>query len=326
MKNHYLLKILSIKKALIIIFSLIIVLSVSILITSEVILKQPDNVQQSIADKFNKIKIQLEFKGITKTVKEITKDYSKLFDGFSNIIITDDSGKILYKVNDGYVSEKNKFSVITNPWQKNGNATCTDVAFVIDSKNAIKYPVQLDIARNMNKLKAESSKNVLSKVLFPKQKDSDDALKDSEITNSDGSEYINSTDTNIIMNYEYVASKGYNLYSLYDSEHQYNNYYIFTNNLKKVRHWLMIVTLLCLIPFWILLPLWVFKDAHKQHLNASKWTIITFFINIFGLGIYIIFRNKNAKYLASDNSAKDGCVLCPYCGEKINMDTTGKHK
>jgi len=324
MNNRYLLKIYNIKKVLIILFSLIIVLSVSILITTEVILRQPDNVQQSITDRFNKIKIQLEFKGINNTVKEMTEDYSKLFDGFSNIIITDDSGKILYKVNDGYVSEKNIFLAITNPWQTNVKGT--NVAYVIDSKNSIKYSVQLDIARNMNKLKANSSKNVLAKVLFPKVKDSDDVLGDSEITNSDGSDYINSTDTNIIMNYEYVASKGYNLYSLYDSEHQYNNYYIFTNNLNVTRQWLIIVTLFCLIAFWILLPLWVFKDARKQHFNESKWTIITAFINIFGLGLYLIFRTKNVKYLASVNSAKDGCVLCPYCGEKINMDVAAKHK
>ena len=324
MNSHYFFKIASIKKTLLILFSLIIVLSVSILITTEVILRQPDNVQQSIADRFNKIKIQLEFKGINNTVKEMTEDYSKLFDGFSNIIITDDSGKILYKVNDGYVSEKNIFLAITNPWQTNVKGT--NVAYVIDSKNSIKYSVQLDIARNMNKLKANSSKNVLSKVLFPKVKDSDDVLGDSEITNSDGSDYINSTDTSIIMNYEYVASKGYNLYSLYDSEHQYNNYYIFTNNLNVTRQWLIIVTLFCLIPFWILLPLWVFKDARKQHLNASKWTIITAFINIFGLGLYLIFRTKNVKYLASVNSAKDGCVLCPHCGKKINMDVAAKHK
>lgn len=330
MNNHYFLRISNIKKMLIILFSLIIVLSASILITTEVILRQPDNVQQSIADRFNKIKIQLEFKGITNTVKEMTQDYSKLFDGFSNIIITDDSGKILYKVNNGYISDKNEFLVITNPWQTGGSVTSTgtgtDVAYVIDSKNSIKYSVQLDIARNMNKIKASSSKNVLSKILFPKVKDSDDVLGDSEITNSDGSDYINSTDTNIIMNYEYVASKGYNLYSLYDSEHQYNNYYIFTNNLNTARHWLIIITLICLIPFWIILPLWVFKDARKHHLNAHKWTIITAFINIFGLGLYLIFRTKNSKYRARNSSDKDGWVLCPYCGKKINVDTTAKHK
>ncbi len=291
-KNSFF-KISNLKKILVMLFSLLIVLSVSILIITEVINSQPDNVQTSIDNKFNKIKIQLEFNGLTKTVKEMTKDYSKLFDGFSNIIITNDNGKILYKVNNGYISEKNNFSVIINPWKTTEDIN--DIAYLLDSKDNIKYSAQLDISRNTNKLKAESSKNVLSKVLFPKKVDSDDSLGTKEITNSDGSSYVNPSDTNIIINYEYIASKGYNLYSLYDSDHQYNSYYIFTNLLTKVRLCLIIPASVLLILFWILLSLWVFKDAQKRHLNAPKWAILTFFINVFGLGIYFIFRPKSLK-------------------------------
>lgn len=314
----------NLKKTLLILFSVLIVLCISLLITTEVKKSQPDNLQQSVDDRFNKIKVQLEFKGLTQTVKEMTGDYTKLFDGFSNVIITDDSGKILYNVNDGYISEKNKFLVLIDPWQANGYGS--NIAYLIDSKNTIKYSTQLDILLNMNKLKEQSAKNPLSKVLFLETQESDDYLGDKEITNSEGSTYVISSETKIIMNYSYIASKGLNLYSLYDSEHQYNNYYIFTNYLNAIRHTLMIFIFVFLILFWILLPLWVFKDARKQYLNASKWTIITLLTSILGFDLYMIFRPKNVKCIFCNRVIETNWIMCPYCGKKINTSKTIEHK
>jgi len=293
MIQHSFLKISNLKKIILLLFSFLIILSVSILITTDLIRSRPDNIQQSIADRFNKIKVQLEFKGLTETVKEMTEDYSKLFDGYSNIIITDDNGKILYNVNNGYISEKNKFSVLIDPWQANGYGS--NIAYLIDSKNNIKYSTQLDILLNTNKLKEQSSKNVLSKSLFTEKQDSDDLLGDKEITNTDGSSYVISSDTKIIMNYGYVASKGLNLYSLYDSSHQYNNYYVFSNNLKIVRQWLIVLA-------------------------------IAFLISILALGVYIIFRSKNIKCLYCNKAVKDDWILCPYCGKKIDKHEVVEHK
>lgn len=324
MIEHSIFKLSNIRKLLVVFFSLIIILSVAIVINTEIIKLQPKNVQQSITDRFNKIKDQLEFNGITKTVIEMTEGYSKLFDGFSNIIITDDYGKILYKVNSGYISEGNKFSILIDPWLANGFGS--DIAYLIDSKNKIKYSAQLDIGNNMNKLKEQSSKNTLSKVLFPKLQDSDDYLGDRELTNDDGSSYVVSQDTKIIMNYEYVASKGLNLYSLYDSDHQYHNYYIFTNYIKIVRHWLTVFIFVFIFLFWGLLPLWVFKDARKHHYSARKWATITLLINILGLGVYLIFRPKNEKCQSCNKTVEVDWILCPYCGNKINAVTATLHK
>jgi hypothetical protein len=39
-------------------------------------------------------------------VKKISEDYSKEYDGYSNLIITNEKGDILYQVNSGYISEK----------------------------------------------------------------------------------------------------------------------------------------------------------------------------------------------------------------------------
>jgi len=121
------------------------------------------------------------------------------------------------------------------------------------------------------------------------------------------------------MNYEYIASKGLNLYSLYDTEHQYNNYYVFTNILKAVNHWLMIFTLALIIIFWILLPLWVFKDARKGHLNATKWTIVALLANAFGLGIYLILRPKRERCSSCNKEVEDDWIVCPYCEKKIKI-------
>jgi hypothetical protein len=323
MKNSFF-KISNLKNILLVLFSLLIVLSVSILITTEVIKLYPKSIQQSIADRFNKIKVQLEFSGFTSKVKEMTEDYPRLFDGFNNVIITDDNGKILYSVNDGYISEKNKFLVIIDPWKANefGN----NIAYLIDSKNNIKYSTQLEIYLNLNKLKEQSSKNPLSKALFSKTQDMDDYIGYKEKANSEGSSYVISSETNIIMNYEYIASKGLNLYSIYDSNYQYHNYYTFTNFLKIVRRCLIIFTIVLLTLFCALLTLWVFKDAKKRNLNAARWAIITFIANIFGLGIYLIFRPKNIKCVACNNTIEDNWILCPHCGEKVNIHMLAQHK
>ena len=311
-------KSLNLKKILLLLFSLLLLLSISILITTEVINSHSDSIQQSVADEFNKLKIQLEFKGLTNSIKEMTKDYSEMFDGYTNIIITDDNANILYNTNSGYISEKSKFSVLVDPWQANEYGS--DIAYLIDNKNNIKYSTQLDISQNMNKIKELSSKNPLSKGLFSNTQDIDDKIGDKEIINADGTSYVNSSETKIIMNYEYIASKGLNLYSLYDSDHQYSNYYIFTNSLSTLLHWLIIFGAIFLFIFWILLPLWIFKDAKKHHSKARIWTIITFVLNILGLGIYLIFRSKNKKCIACNKELEDNWIICPYCKNEIDIN------
>ena len=157
-------------------------------------------------------------------------------------------------------------------------------------------------------------------------KQCDDYLGDKVINNSDGSSYIISSETKIVMDYEHIASKGLYLYSLYDSEHQYNNYYLFTNSLNTLRHWLIIFTIIFLIFSWILLPLWVFKDAQKQLLSPPFWVIITIVLNVIGLGIYMLFKPKKCiNCIDCKKALMNDWILCPYCGKEIGTDTQVDH-
>lgn len=311
-------QIVNLKKTLLLLFSLFIVLAVSVLITTEIINSQPDSVQQSIAEKFNQIKNQLEFNGLTNSLKELTEDYTKLFDGFSNIIITDNKGNILFKVNSGYISEKDKFFVLIDPWDANGYDS--NIAYLIDSKNTIKYSAQLDIALNTSSLKEQSSLDPISKELYSDTQDAFDTFGNRQVTNGDGTTYTVSPETNMVLNYEYIASKGLNLYSVYDSEHQYNNYYLVANSIRYSRHWLIIAALAVLFLFWVLLPAWVFNDARRRRLKASFWTLMTFFLSIPGLGIYLIFRPGYFRCGVCKKVLDNGWILCPYCGEKVHTD------
>lgn len=254
----------NLKKTLILLFTVLMVLAITVLILSEIITLQPDSVQKSITDKFNKIEGQLEFNGLTDTVKAMTKDYSELFDGFSNMIISDDAGNILFQINRGYISEKNKFLVLVDPWSTNGN----NIVYLIDSKNNVKYPAKMDISLNLNKLKEQSAKNPLADVLFLQPIDTDDLFGDKTIKNDDGSSFLMSSESKIIMNYAYIASKQLNLYSLYDSDHQYNNYFLFANALTNAKHWLLLLAVILLMPFCILSSVWIFKNIKKR--NYSK--------------------------------------------------------
>ncbi|HEX2945205.1 MAG TPA: hypothetical protein VHT96_04545 [Clostridia bacterium] len=308
-----------IKKMLICIYSSIFILALSILITAEVINSHPDTVQQAIDDQFNEIKSQLEFDGLTGTVKKISENYSKEYDGYSNLIITNEKGDILYKINSGYVSEKNRFLVLVDPWQASGYGS--DIAYLIDSNNSIRYLAQIDSSHNINRLKEDSSRNSLSTVLFPRIQDTDDYLGNKVINNSDGSSYILSIETKIVMKYEYIASKGLYLYALHDSEHEYNNYYLFTDSINTLRHWLIIFTIIFLAISWILLPLWVFKDVQKQHLNAPLWIMITILLNVVGLCIYILFKTKNNRNSIDCKKAPvNERIMCPHCGKEIEIE------
>jgi hypothetical protein len=311
------------KKILRFLFLIISILAISILITTEIINLQPDSVQQTIEEKFNQIKNQLEFKGIDSSVKDLTEDYTKLFDGYSNIIITDDKENILYKANEGYITDKNSFHVLVDPWEVNGYGS--SIAYLIDGNNNVKYSAQLDIAQNMSNLKQISAENPLAEMLYTKTQEAYDSFGDKQITNKDGTTYIISAEANNIMNYEYIASKSFNLYSIYDSEHQYNNYFIFTNSINSIRHWFIIAVLIALGFFWLLLPLWVYKDTRSYSLNTLLWTLIVFVLNLPGFGIYMLLRPRYTKCTYCKKTLENDWIVCPYCGGIVHNHPHAKN-
>lgn len=303
------------KKILIVLFAIIIILGGAFFVNNDIIKKQPESIQQAIVDKFNKIKVELEYNGLTASIEEMTKDYSDKFDGYSNIIITDDDSNILYNTNGAYISEKNQFRLLVDPWGSDGYGN--DTAYLIDSQNNVKYTAHLDICVNPKKLKEESAQNKIAKELFPKNPDDDDF--GSRDAKGDSSE------TRIIINYEYVASKGLNLFSLYDSEHQYDKYYQLENSLRDMSHRLLIATSVFGAIFWILLPIWIFVDAREKYLKAAFWTIVAFALNILGLGLYLMLRPRFIKCRLCGKKLNTDWIVCPYCGDKPDFEETNEN-
>lgn len=88
---------------------------------------------------------------------------------------------------------------------------------------------------------------------------------------------------------------------------------------------------LCLIPFalfilWIVLAIWVYKDAEKRDSSGVLWLIIVLFIGIIGLIIWLIVRppigGKKEKSIERrcPNCGRvipDDARVCPYCSKKF---------
>jgi membrane protease YdiL (CAAX protease family) len=69
---------------------------------------------------------------------------------------------------------------------------------------------------------------------------------------------------------------------------------------------------------WLVLAIWVYKDAEKRGMSGILWALIVFFLGIIGLIIYLVIRSSN-KGLTPQQGAGSG-RMCPNCGRPIPMD------
>ena len=63
---------------------------------------------------------------------------------------------------------------------------------------------------------------------------------------------------------------------------------------------------------WILVAIWVYRDAEKRGKNKVSWLIIAILIGIIGLVIWLVMRG--------DVIEKAGGRKCPHCGREITED------
>jgi predicted nucleic acid-binding Zn ribbon protein len=72
---------------------------------------------------------------------------------------------------------------------------------------------------------------------------------------------------------------------------------------------------------WILVAIWVYKDAEKRGKNGILWLIIVILLGLIGLIIYLVVRGEKTK--PSRNCPNCGRAIpedartCPYCGKKF---------
>jgi uncharacterized membrane protein YhaH (DUF805 family) len=79
---------------------------------------------------------------------------------------------------------------------------------------------------------------------------------------------------------------------------------------------------------WILVIVWVYRDAERKGMNGLLWALLVLIGNLIGLIIYLIIRteSRQQKYGAEENVVEcPGCheriqekfAFCPNCGEMI---------
>ncbi len=312
-----------------ILFSLVGLMIISMIISTTIISIIDNKVNEKQAamwESFDKIGSELEFNGMNDKIKEYADKYNKLFNeysnNYSNIIVTDEAGNIVYNSNSGFIPEKGKFQVIASPLNGNEeNYYDPSTAYILDSKNKIKYAAALNLSYNTDKLREISASNPLAKILFSQNPDLNN-YGQRIVKNVDGTSYSISDDLNISLTYTYICSKGLNLYSAYNSKdvqisayREYRSLRSISNNLFGGNGAFPICAIVFIL-FWLLLPVWVFMDARKREFRAPLWAILALAANVVGLIVYLVVRPEYPKCINCGEQLNNRFIVCPYCGTK----------
>ncbi|MEE8808630.1 MAG: zinc ribbon domain-containing protein [Lactimicrobium sp.] len=81
--------------------------------------------------------------------------------------------------------------------------------------------------------------------------------------------------------------------------------------------------------YWVLIALWLYRDAAKHKLASLYWGLIGLCTNIIGLIVYLIYKHSLAicpacgaaqrtDHLYCTNCGKQLGTLCPHCGSQIS--------
>ena len=83
---------------------------------------------------------------------------------------------------------------------------------------------------------------------------------------------------------------------------------------------------LCIIPIlmfiiWVILAVWVYKDAEKRGSSGALWLIIVIITGIIGLIIWLVVRPPIGGKKTEDTTSTGGDDRrCPNCGRVIPLD------
>ena len=70
---------------------------------------------------------------------------------------------------------------------------------------------------------------------------------------------------------------------------------------------------LALLILWVLVIVWVYRDAERRGMSGVLWALLVFVGNIIGLLIYLIVRNDTTRALVSPEAT----VACTNCGKAV---------
>jgi membrane protease YdiL (CAAX protease family) len=67
---------------------------------------------------------------------------------------------------------------------------------------------------------------------------------------------------------------------------------------------------------WLILGIWVYKDAEKRGKSGILWFLIVFVLGIIGLIIWLVVRPP----IGGEQKQQSSGRMCPNCGRPIPMD------
>jgi hypothetical protein len=82
---------------------------------------------------------------------------------------------------------------------------------------------------------------------------------------------------------------------------------------------------LCILPIimliiWIIIAVWVYKDAEKRGSNGILWVIIILITGIIGLIIWLVIRPPIGGDPSKGQPPAANDRMCPSCGRPIPLD------
>lgn len=86
---------------------------------------------------------------------------------------------------------------------------------------------------------------------------------------------------------------------------------------------------LALLAVWIVVIVWVYRDAERRGMNGVLWALLVLIGNLIGLLIYLIVRSDNLPAPQERESLQEcpACqrqipadyTFCPHCGAKLQL-------
>jgi len=251
---------------------------------------------------FESVLEALEFNGLDDITKERISELAALYGDYSNIIVTDDAGNMVYNLNEGYMPDKDVFNVIVDTSGNSKTYAAYTYGYIIDANKNIKYQMRFDRIYNSLKLYDLTKASGFAESVF----------LDDEGNKLLFYNFSSSSSSTKKMNYAYIGSKGWNVYTIFNSSYSYN--YSYSRETFNWRDAISGIGVAAFVLFLLLLPIWVFMDAKKVEFKPALWGLLVLFTNIIGLIVFLVVRPepllcKNCKHVLDAKF-----VTCPYCG------------
>lgn len=69
--------------------------------------------------------------------------------------------------------------------------------------------------------------------------------------------------------------------------------------------------------YWVLIALWMYRDAAKSKLSPIYWGLIGLFTNLIGLIVYMIYKKNSTLCSVCGAAQNAGHLYCSYCGTQL---------